>query len=129
MRAFKLEEQAPSPPGRDTARVPARIGPRMEHRFGRRYSCGEGVRVAAGEGVAGIGRFLNVSMSGAYIESALDFPHFALVSITRSPVDGAAVELRASVVRRDAGGFAVEWCETPAGSICHLLGCSTPCHP
>ena len=108
---------------------PARIGSRMEHRFGRRYPCRESVQVDAGEGAEGIGRFVNVSMSGAYIESTLDPPLFALVSITRNRDDAAAVELRASVVRHDPGGFAVEWCETPACSICHVLGCSTPCHP
>jgi hypothetical protein len=31
------------------------------------------------------------------------------------------------VVRVEPGGIGVEWCETPAGSICAVVGCTTRC--
>ncbi|HTU67575.1 MAG TPA: PilZ domain-containing protein [Steroidobacteraceae bacterium] len=98
----------------------------MEHRFGRRLSCGTRVRLTAGEGIAGAGRLVNVSLSGAYIETSLDLPPFSLLEISS---DGRprAVELLASVVRKDATGVGVEWCETPSCSICRIFGCAQPC--
>jgi hypothetical protein len=104
------------------------IAARMEHRFGRRYPCGSSVRISAGAASEAHGWLLNVSMSGAYIRTALDPPPFSLVSVTRIRDDDASIELLASVVRRDANGVGIEWCETPASSICHLLGCPRPCH-
>ena len=112
------------------SRAPARIGPRMEHRFGWRYPCGAPVRISGGAGLAGEGLLLNVSMSGACIQTALDLPPSALVSLTRIREDDhTAVELLASVVRRTVDGVGVEWCETPGCSICRVLGCPHPCHP
>lgn len=108
----------------------APFGPPMEHRFGRRYACGAPVRISAGAESEGAGRLVNVSMSGAYIQTALDLPLFAPVSIVKVRKDDhTPVELQASVVRRDNGGVGVEWCETPGRSICHVLGCPHPCHP
>jgi len=40
--------------------------------------------------------------------------------------DGA-VRLLASVVRKDATGVGIEWCETPSCSICRTFGCSKHC--
>ena len=106
------------------------FGPPMEHRFGRRYACGAPVRISAADEIAGGGRLVNVSMSGAYLQTALDLPLYALVSLVKVRKDDhTPVELMASVVRRDNGGVGVEWCETPARSICHVLGCPHPCHP
>src|SRR4051812_25020505 len=112
MQAFKLDEQA--------AISPATVEPPMEHRFGRRYSCGAPVQISSGSGAWGDGRLLNVSMSGAHVQTALHLPPFSLVSLTKRCGD-TTVELRASVVRQDAGGIGVEWCETPTRSICQLL--------
>jgi hypothetical protein len=121
MRVFEHQDQAPSPA--------ARIGPPMEHRFGRRHPCGAPVQVSAGAGLAGEGRLLNLSMSGAYIETALEFPLLALVSVTKIRRDDRRpVELHASVVRREANGVGIEWYDTPTRPICHLLGCAQPCH-
>ncbi|HEU5133499.1 MAG TPA: hypothetical protein VFU13_00005, partial [Steroidobacteraceae bacterium] len=38
-----------------------------------------------------------------------------------------AVEITAIVVRAARDGVGVEWCETPAGSICAKVGCTTRC--
>lgn len=99
----------------------------MEHRFGRRFPCGTHVTVSAGAGIAGGGRLLNVSLSGAYIQTVVDLPLFGLVVVKKACADERAIDLFASVVRKDARGVGVEWCETPARSICQTLGCARPC--
>jgi len=98
----------------------------MEHRFGQRFRCGNGVRLAAGD-LAGPGRLVNVSLRGAYVETALDLPLFTTVEIAGNGEHGKAVDLRASVVRKDAGGVGIEWCETPVRSICRIFGCTRHC--
>jgi len=97
----------------------------MEHRFGRRFRCGTAVRVSAGTALAGRGRLVNVSLSGAYLQTALDLPLYASVEVAKDG-DGA-VRLLASVVRKDATGVGIEWCETPSCSICRTFGCSKHC--
>jgi len=98
----------------------------MDHRFGQRLRCGNDVRLAAGN-LAGSGRLVNVSLSGAYLETPLDLPLFASVEISGNGEHGKAVELAAPVVRKDAGGYGVEWCETPGRSICAVFGCTKRC--
>jgi len=49
------------------------------------------------------------------------------VEIVGNGEHGKAVELRASVVRKGAGGVGIEWCETPARSICRIFGCTRHC--
>jgi len=97
----------------------------MEHRFGQRFRCGTAVRVST-DGSAGDGRLVNVSLSGAYVQARLDLPLFALLDITAERAD-RKVELRACVVRRDATGVGVEWCETPSRPICQIFGCTKHC--
>lgn len=100
---------------------------RMDHRFGRRYECGTLVRLAANGGIAGQGRMRDVSLSGAFVETALDLPLFAQVTLFRTTPANRVLEMRGSVVRRDAAGYGVEWCETPPGAICQVFGCPHPC--
>ena len=101
----------------------------MEHRWGQRMPCRARVRLSAGSGSCGAGRVRDVSSSGAFIETALELPVHARVALVVLGNESAtrAVEITASVVRVDRGGFGVEWCETPAGSICSVLGCTTRC--
>jgi hypothetical protein len=100
---------------------------RMDHRFGRRFECGTPVRLTAASGLAGQGRMRDVSLSGAFVETALDLPLFTQVSLFRTTPANRVIEMRGSVVRRDHTGFGVEWCETPPGSICEVFGCPHPC--
>jgi hypothetical protein len=99
----------------------------MEHRFGNRLPCGTQVTVSAGAGVVGAGRMVNVSLSGAYVETAVDLPLFSPVAIEKLCGGGRGISLRACVVRKDADGVGIEWCETPSRSICVTLGCPRPC--
>jgi hypothetical protein len=102
------------------------IPPFMEHRFGRRFRCGTVVRLSLGGAFAGRGRLANVSLSGARLETGLELPLYATIEIARD--DGErSVELRASVVRRDAYGAGIEWCETPSRPICGIFGCRKCC--
>jgi hypothetical protein len=109
-------------------RMPTRQLP-MEHRWGQRIDCRAHVRISAGEDRSGSGRVRNVSTSGAFVESTLAMTEGSQVTLLVMGNESAAraVEIPAIVVRVDRDGFAVEWCETPAGSICARVGCTTSC--
>lgn len=103
----------------------------MEHRWGRRISCGTCVTLSAG-GITGAGRLRDVSMSGAFIETALAPPLFSTITVAmprRQDAGGRDIEVMAIIVRADGAGVGVgvEWCEMPAAPICPLLGCAVPC--
>jgi hypothetical protein len=101
----------------------------MEHRWGRRMPCVAKVCVSAGSAVTGTARLANVSISGAFVETALPLPLFGQVAIAALRADGSThcVEFTATVVRIDNGGVGIEWNETFAGPICRLLGCDGDC--
>jgi hypothetical protein len=101
----------------------------MEHRWGQRMSCQARVRLSGSAGISGAGRVRDISSSGAFIETALDLPVYARIELlvlgNRSAAH--AVELTATVARVDRDGIGIEWCETPARSICSVVGCTTHC--
>jgi hypothetical protein len=101
----------------------------MEHRWGVRRPCRARVHVSAGAGVAGMARLRNISMSGAFLETALALPLFSPVAIAVLRNDGSrhAVEFSATVIRAEPGGVGIEWCVTADGSICSQLGCALHC--
>jgi hypothetical protein len=101
----------------------------MEHRWGQRMRCQASVRLSAGTGISGSGRVRDVSSSGAFIETAVEIPMHARVMLRVLGNESAAheVEITAIVARVSRDGIGVEWCDTPAGSICPVLGCTTPC--
>ena len=90
----------------------------MEHRWGQRKRCRARVSVSAGAGLAGSARLRNVSISGAFLETALPLPLFAQVAIAVLRDDGSthALEFAACVVRVESGGAGIEWCEPVTGS-------------
>lgn len=94
----------------------------MEHRWGRRIACGAVARLSVGAGVSGTARLRDVSLSGAFIETALQLPTFAQLTILVRET-----EVQASVVRIEACGVGVEWIEMEQRAICPLLGCKNPC--
>lgn len=95
---------------------------RMEHRWGRRIACGAPARLSVGSSNTGTGQLRDVSLSGAFIETSLELPLFA-----RLTVSVRETQVQASVVRREARGVGVEWLETAQRAICPLLGCTNPC--
>ena len=101
----------------------------MEHRWGERFPCRLTIWIDAGPGTGGTGRLRDVSLSGAFLETALELPLLARIKIgvVREGAGDREPAIEASVARRDRDGVGVEWCETPKGSICKFLGCSTRC--
>jgi len=102
----------------------------MEHRWGLRIPCSAEVRIAAAAGAAGTGRLRDVSTSGAFIATGVVLPLFAQVEIAvhiPGAASGVGPGTRANIVRFTPEGFAVEWCEIQAGTICDQLGCATRC--
>jgi PilZ domain-containing protein len=100
----------------------------MEHRWGRRRPCRARVCVSAGGGLAGSGRLRNVSLSGAYLETALPLSLYSQIAVAVLRDDGSrACEFTATVARREPGGVGIEWIEEISGSICALLDCDADC--
>jgi hypothetical protein len=87
----------------------------MEHRWGRRESTDVTVQFLARSGKVGSGRVLNISSTGAYLQTAVSPPLNSLIYLEPTapmPVVGNIRRIAASVVRQDAGGVGLEWCET-----------------
>jgi hypothetical protein len=83
----------------------------MEHRWGNRVAIDLPVRISAA-GLAGTGILRNLSASGAFIETALPL---ALLTKVRVQTPRTASRRRTDawgfVVRQDAPGVGIEWCE------------------
>lgn len=108
--------------------------PVMEHRWGHRRPCRARVCISAGAGLAGTARVRDVSLSGAFLETALLLPLFSQIVVAVLQDDGAkhVLDFTAAVVRNAPDGVGIEWCEPVTGSICRLLGCALQCqsdHP
>jgi hypothetical protein len=101
----------------------------MEHRWGQRVPCEARVRLFADAGITATGRVRDISSSGAFIKTALELPVNARVMLMVLGNDSAThvVKIAASVARSGHDGMGVEWCETPARSICAVVGCNTTC--
>jgi len=102
---------------------------KMDHRWGPRRACRAQVNVSARGGITGSGRLRDVSLSGAFLETAASLPLFAQLAISLVSADGSAhpLDFPAVVVRQDAGGVGIEWCDPNPGSICRALGCDIDC--
>jgi hypothetical protein len=101
----------------------------MDHRWGPRRPCRARVRVSAGGGLSGSGQLKNLSMSGAFLETAVSLPLFAQLEIAVLRNDGTThhLEFTAVVVRHDENGVGIEWCDPKPGSICGALHCDIDC--
>jgi hypothetical protein len=87
---------------------------KMDHRWGKRQSTNVEVHVFASSGKTGKGRVINVSLTGAYLETGVPlYPH-SLVYL-RSPAQEMpahdAIHIAANVIRYGAQGFGLEWCD------------------
>lgn len=101
----------------------------LEHRWGLRSPCRAHVRLSTGTGISGAGRIRDISTSGAFIETTAQLPLNSSMDLLVIGNESAAhaVELAAVVVRVERDGIGVEWCKTPACSICTVIGCTTRC--
>ena len=90
----------------------------MEHRWGERLEVALPVRIRAPFGLIGTGLVVNFSVSGAFIATTLPVALLSRVSVSFRFGRRAARIMQlgsstfeAQVVRQNAAGFAVEWCE------------------
>src|ERR1700692_4613540 len=89
----------------------------MEHRWGRRQSTNLMVRFIAASGATGIGRVLNISSTGAFLATTERLRPLSLVYLEPAAATFWEIQGRriaASVVRLDASGAGLEWCEAAA---------------
>lgn len=86
----------------------------MEHRWGQRRSTNVTVRFVTLPATTGIGRLLDLSSTGAFMETNLNLRLLSLLYLepAEEPVaTGASGRLAATVVRRGPTGVGLEWCE------------------
>jgi hypothetical protein len=89
----------------------------MEHRWGRRQPINLMVRFFTLSGMTGAGRLLNISSSGAFLATTAPLRPLSLVYLEPAAAPFWEIQSRritASVVRQDAIGVGIEWCEASA---------------
>jgi hypothetical protein len=96
----------------------------MDHRWGQRVAVDLAVQLLCHPRTIAVGQLVNVSVSGAFVRTGLVPPLLAPVRILGflSEHDGmrrAAIE--GYVVRRERGGFGLEWFELAPSGICRFL--------
>lgn len=89
----------------------------MEHRWGRRQPANLAVQFFAGPGTIGIGRLVNISSTGAFMETTVPLRPLCIVNL--GPIglvvgESKSGSIAASVVRQCARGVGLEWCEAVA---------------
>jgi hypothetical protein len=84
----------------------------MEHRWGKREPTDVAVNFVV-YGTTGAGRVLNVSLTGAYLETSIPPRLLSVVYLQLARTASAAAEcIAATMVRRDPWGVGLEWCES-----------------
>jgi hypothetical protein len=87
----------------------------MEHRWGHRREISRIVHLESRSGVATRGRMSNVSISGAFVVSPLPARLYSYVQVQFSSIQHngtrSRMSVEAQVVRKERGGFGIEWCE------------------
>lgn len=99
-------------------------GDHMEHRWGQRVPLEMPIRVEVGGRPMGRGILRNASISGAFIETALELPVFSSLAIVLPPMYPQAamgLKLPACIVRKVLAGFAVEWRNMACPDIVSLV--------
>lgn len=93
----------------------------MEHRWGERSQVAVKVRLfAPGPDISRLGCILDISASGAFIETRLKPQLLQRLQVevrTQTSTGRERVIVPACVVRRTAVGLGVEWCESLAFAI------------
>jgi hypothetical protein len=96
----------------------------MEHRWGERIGVNIPVRIAGSPFAVRAGRLLNLSVSGAAIDTAFELRPLCRIEIfidmpnqARSDAPG----LHAYVTRVSKDSIGIEWCEYAPEIVCQLL--------
>ncbi len=93
--------------------------PLMEHRWGTRVPVAAAAEIKVRDGRCGAATVRNASVSGAFIETALQLPVLSRVCVR--PLSRAEPGLDAHVVRAEAGGCAVVWAYPGAHPVADML--------
>jgi hypothetical protein len=101
----------------------------VEHRRGQRMAAAMWVRLSASGAELGMGNLANASISGAFLETTLQLPVNA--NITLEPISTAGVALEdvkiaARVARVDPRGLGIEWRIMASAENLALLGVVVP---
>jgi len=81
----------------------------MEHRWGHRHPANMAVSFALRSGERGVGRVLNISSTGAYLQTEFHLRIFTLIELFIDGVMPRGVRSTACVMRRDHIGVGLEW--------------------
>jgi len=98
--------------------------PQVSVRFGRRVFLDLAVGLSADGQKQARGVIRNVSISGAFVETALDLPLHTNLVVTlaiQTPGPAATHALNACVVRVDPAGFGIEWRDMACVDVIVLL--------
>ncbi len=96
----------------------------MDHRWGQRVAVDLAVQLLCHPRTIAVGRLMNVSVSGAFVRTGIVPALLAPVRILGflSEHEGVRREaIEGYVVRRERGGFAIEWFELAPAGICRFL--------
>jgi PilZ domain len=96
----------------------------MEHRWGERIGVDIPVRIAGSPFAVRNGRLLNLSVSGAAIDTTFELRPLSRIQIfldTPSQVRSDAPSLDAYVTRVAKESIGIEWCEYGPEIVCELL--------
>jgi hypothetical protein len=96
----------------------------MEHRWGQRIVTDVPVSLVGLRAAIGVGRILNVSTTGALVQTRLPLPLLSLVYLkpTGTPSYlGPIGRLIGCVVRHRASEIGIEWCDADSDAVLQLL--------
>lgn len=96
----------------------------MDHRWGQRVVVDLAVQLLCHPRTIAVGRLMNVSVSGGFVRTGLVPALLAPVRILGflSEAEGARrAAIEGYVVRRERGGFGIEWFELAPAGICRFL--------
>jgi hypothetical protein len=96
----------------------------MDHRWGMRVAVDHGVQILCRPRTVGVGRLVNISVSGALVLSGFIPPLLARVAVAGPANDPAGPlweSIEGYVVRHQRDGFGLEWVELAPVGICTML--------
>jgi hypothetical protein len=91
----------------------------LDHRWGRRRVTDAQVRFFAQPGTFGMGRVTNVSVTGAFLETAVNLPLETTVHVESLETVNNTARRRmvGNVVRRSEKGVGIEWAQAASNAV------------
>jgi len=94
----------------------------VEHRWGQRKSVNASVQLRTQGGIVALGRLLNASLSGAFVQTPLKVPPLSrVVLIIPGESSQVAAQIESQVVRHTEAGIGLEWSEFAGETVIALL--------